>query len=200
VGANASSAGTDVRSGGHVRRGGAVSRVGYVVGALLLVVGLAGSLVWALASFASRDDAARTFARVDVGSVLHLTVDRPGTLVVFAEGTACLGYPRCHGVLVPVTVTVHGPAGGLVKVSASPAVSYDGGVGGTAVAQFEAGVPGSYRVVGTTGRYRMGTIAVGPPFPLWTDDGFAWAVLGVGLAGGCGMAMATFLRRRGSHH
>jgi len=173
------------------------SRSRYLLVLLLLVAGLISSLALAMAAASARDNQAKGFARADVPGVLVLRVGRVGTYDIFAEGTACLDYPNCHGLIYPVTVRVTGPGGKQVPVAAwSGSSYYNGGLQGGGVATFEATSIGTYRVAASTGTYTGGQIVVGRPFPSWTDERVGWVPLL--LLGGAGVVLAvvTFVQRR----
>jgi len=174
------------------------SRTWYLLAVGLLVVGLVGSLALAMAASSARDDHAKGFARADVPGVVTISVDRKGAYDVFAEGTACLDYPNCHGQIYPVTVRVTGPGGQPVAVAAwsGPTYYYNGGMQGGGVATFTATGNGTYRVTASTGPYSGGQIAVGRPFPSWTDERFAWVPLLLFGGAGVVLAAATFVQRR----
>ena len=162
----------------------------------LLVVGVAASLTLAMTAASARDDHAKGFARADVPGVVNIRVDRRGTYDVFAEGTACLDYPNCHGQIYPVTVRATGPGGQRVAVTAWSGPSHEsGGTGGIGVATFTAASTGNYRITASTDPYTGGQVAVGQPFPAWTDERFAWVPLLLFGGAGIVLAVVTFAQR-----
>ena len=176
---------------------GRPSRSRYFFALLLLLAGVVVSLSLAMAAASTRDNQAKGFARTDVPGVLVLRVDRPGTYDVFAEGTSCLDYPNCNGLIQPVAVRVTNPGGKRVAVAAwSGSSYYNGGIEAVSVATFKASSIGTYTVAASTGTYTGGRIAVGRPFPGWTAERVGWVpLLLLGGAGGT-LAVVTFAQRR----
>ncbi len=169
---------TEAERPGHPRRTPRRSR--YLLAVLLLVGGLAVALGVGFGGSQTKSAQAEGFARVGVPGVLTLQVDHSTTYYVYAEGTACLDAPSCHGQLYPVTVKVTDPTGNAVTVGPTDGPTYMiGGMEGTGVATFDATTPGTYRVAASTGPYSEGLIAVGEAFPVWTQG---WvAVLAMAL-------------------
>ncbi len=169
----------------------------YGLAALLVMVGLASGVAVALAAGSARGHQAGGFARASVPGDLTFRVEHAGTFYVYAEDTICLDFPDCHGELYPVTVRVTDPAGHGIPVTTVNGPGYmRGGTGGTAVARFEATRTGAYRIAVATGTIAEGRFAVGPGFPAWTDDRFAWALTVVLAGAGAVLAAATLIRRR----
>ena len=148
-------------------------RVGlrYSLALALFVGGLVLALGISAGGAKTRSDQAVNFPRVAVPGVFTLHVEHPATYYVYAEGTACLDSPNCHGQLYPVAVKVTSPTGNAVKVQPTHGPSYMvGGTEGNGVAKFDAATTGNYRVAASTGPYSEGSVAVGKAFPAWTQD------------------------------
>jgi hypothetical protein len=178
------------------------SRLGYVLGALCLIAGvaLAGWLVWG--EIAALQHA---FTRVVVPGTAELTLGDAGSYTIFIEPQSVVD-GRLYSVqnIGGMTVSITSEADGKPVAVTVPQVtsSYTiGGHKGTSVFGFEIAQPGRYRL---TGSYAGG--ANGPQMVLAISQGFMWALartilgaLGASLAGflGCAaLVLTTYFRRR----
>jgi hypothetical protein len=169
------------------------STIGYWAAAIVAVLGLTAALVWGAVGVSNALDRVDTFDRVAVPGAMTVLVSDPGTMVVYYESpavqaryadptanyrTATRWTPATDATIVvnyaantptwqQLRLQVTGPDGRLVPVSTyRSTVRYDvtPGQRGRAVAKFEAGTAGQYRVAATRAAEARATLAVGDNF------------------------------------
>jgi hypothetical protein len=168
-------------------------RWGYLVAALIAVVGVTLAAVWAVSAYASMQARIDDFARSGIPGRVTLDVTSPGGRVLYYEGAGEIP-------LVALDVLVVGPDGGAVHVGAYGAdLRYDapGGLVGHAVGTFDATSPGSYVVVTEGSAPIRATLAVGPSIGVSTSVAVVGAALIVlaSLATAVVVAVVTAVRR-----
>jgi hypothetical protein len=169
------------------------STIGYWAAAVVAVLGLTAACVWGAVGTSNALDRVDTSDRVAVPGQLAVSVTDPGTMVVYYEGPAVQARyadPTANYQIAtrwnPATdatievrsaattptwqqlgLTVTGPNGQLVPVSTYRSTArYDLTPGqiGRAVAKFEAGTAGQYRVAATKASEAGATLAIGDDF------------------------------------
>ena len=148
-------------------------RGGYVVAALIGVVGLALAVAWGATAYASMQGQIDDLARTGIPGRVTVDVATPGGRVVYYEGVGEMP-------LVALDVRVLGPDGEAVHVGTYGAdLRYDapGGLIGHAVGTFDATSAGSYVVVSGGSAPLGATLAVGRSIPASTFVAIIGAVL-----------------------
>lgn len=123
------------------------TRAGYLVAAMLAIVGLGAAALWAATGVLDQVQRPETFTRAAAPGPLHVDLTRPGLHVVYVEA-ASDDVARATVVVIATSVTVLDPAGSQVPVRPyrKDLTYHHGGAVGKAVAVFDAPEAGTYRL------------------------------------------------------
>jgi hypothetical protein len=168
------------------------SRAGYWVAAIVAVLGLTAAVVWGAVGTITALDRVDSFDRTAVPGAITVSVTDPGTMVVYYESpaevaryadptatgrnptrwnpatdaTTVVGYAANTPTWQQLRLTVTGPDGAVPISTYRSTARYDVAPGqlGRAVARFEAGTAGQYRVSAARAIESGATLAVGDNF------------------------------------
>lgn len=159
----------------------------YWLAVLLAVVGAVAGVAFSLVAESASSAHAAGLVRTTVPGQVTVSVDRPGTFYVYAEGTLS-AHP---------TVQVTGPDGRAVPVTEAAADPLLGGAPAP-VGTFDARATGAYLVAMSTGSAAQGEFSVGGRYPLWIRlaDTVAFGLLVAGVVAGVVLAVVTAVQRR----
>jgi hypothetical protein len=177
--------------------GSGPSKVGYLVGAAVVAIGVAGAIVWGALGFTSFSHQVDGFQRVSANGQGEVTFDEPGGYVIYYEapgadegdvpaGQASLTPGGSGGSGEPVTLETY-----------DSSLSYaNGDHAGQAVLTFQIDRPGTYVLESTSDG--DGELAVGHSIAgkLVTTIVGALALGGLGLVVGAVILIVTAVRRR----
>ncbi|HEX6919340.1 MAG TPA: hypothetical protein VF314_03830 [Actinomycetes bacterium] len=162
----------------------------YWAAGLVALVGLVAAAALVAAALISLNDHIDGYARTPIPGQVSVTVDEPGTQVIYYEGPS--------GATPELYLSVYDPSGAPVTVRQSDAsLQYDvSGRAGQSVAEFEATMTGTYLVDVSDGG-AGGMVAVGDNFADRVIVPIIGAVALVMTAGGAALAMVivTAVRR-----
>ena len=135
------------------------SKAVFLLGVVLLVVGLAGGAALYLLSGTTREQTIERFARAPVGCTTTLQFDRTGTFTLYIELTGTVSavggdcdrsgqsYRWTGSTLPAYALTMVDSDGAAVALADSAAFTYDtGGWRGQAVGQVQVTAPGTFRL------------------------------------------------------
>ena len=174
------------------------------LGLAVVLGGVALAFVWLFLAQMALSRHADGFDRIALPGQMTVTIDHPGTSLVYTEGNA-------PDALTDLTLRVVGPGGGVVPVRVvGPTAAYLRHLrGGRAVASFTADRPGQYRVTAgsllprVTAPYAPpnpnGELAVGESVLGWMHphELGAAALVAMAVLVGAGLAVAEVRRRGG---
>lgn len=169
------------------------NHLGYLLAALVVIVGIGIGVVYAVSGVLTTLSAPDHFDRTTVGGSLTATIENAGTVVIYVEAAVVPS-------LAQLDLTVTDTSGSNVRVRPYPNdLRYDraGGLG-TAVATFEAAMPGEYQIVSAAPR-TMDTLAVGADIGERTIGALGRAGVICGLAILAGIALAAATKLIGRH-
>lgn len=162
----------------------------YWAAAVIALTGLVAAAALVAAALISLDDHIDGYARTSIPGQVSVTVDAPGTQIIYYEGPS--------GATPELYLSVYGPSGAPVTVKQSDAsLQYDfSGRAGQSIAEFEATTAGTYLVDVSDGG-AGGMVAVGDNFANRVVVPIIGAVALVMTAGGAALAMVivTAVRR-----
>lgn len=162
-------------------------------GGLMIFAAVVGAVFWFVNGFLNLIDAVDDLERVPFDRGGTAVLDEAGGYVVYAEGDNVSVFPGLR-------IVVTGPGGEPVRTAAyGGSLTYNfGGHNGTAVATFDAPVPGTYEVaVAEGGSGFAEELAVGPSFAgdlVRTLVG-GFVIGGVGVLLGVATIVVTAVRR-----
>jgi hypothetical protein len=173
------------------------SRAGYWIGAGLIVLGVAGAILWGVLSFAGMGDEVEDFVRAPAPGAARVELEER-KYIVYVEGP---GVGEDYS--PPVDIVISDPAGdaALALADYSGSLSYSmNGHSGSAVATVTPPRAGVYslRAATTAGPAAGLQVALGDSIAgriVRTILG-AFAIGGLGLVAGIGLIVATAVRRK----